>query len=168
MTVRYVLNGFWKKGTFTGKECLIGLVLCLMINSVIDLPIAFIFGRYSRYVRTLILLVMMELILFKRIKAIAKHPIFVFVLMICSLMLNFFMFFIVAGTSTQWTENRYVAKDLENTIENINKFTKKNEINKAKREATHLLNLYQSYFGKYADETDEIRKLIAIKIDATF
>ena len=95
MTVGYVLNGFWKKGTFTGRECLIGLVLCLMLSSIIDLPMAFIFRRYSMYFRALIMLGMMELILFKRIKAIVKHPFFIFVLMLCSLVLNFWMFFIV-------------------------------------------------------------------------
>ena len=168
MIVGYVLNGFWKKGTFTGRECLIGLVLCLLLNSIIDLPLAFLFGRSAMYLRALIMLVMMELILFKRIKAIAKNPLIIVVFMVCSLFLNVFMFFIVAAIPTQWTENRYVKKDLEDTSANINKFTKENNIFKAKREATHLLNLYYSHFGKCAEEIQEIEKVIAMKIDATF
>ncbi len=164
MTICYVLKNFWKKGTFTQKEYLIGFLCWIVFHSLLDLVLAFIFRQNTFMLRTVISLVVMDLIFIRRLRAITQKKWIMVALVIGSLWLSTFLFLFFTLISTSKTENRFIQQDIEKTSAQINKFVEEKHLRKAKIEAQHLINLYENRFGKRTETTEELKNLLSIKL----
>ena len=79
-------------------------------------------------------------------------------------MFSTFLFLLFALIGTPREENRFIQQDLELTSSKINRLVGENKLHEAKIEARHLINLYENLFGKRAEETEELKKLLSLKL----
>lgn len=163
-TFLYVIKNLLKGGIFTRKEALIGYALCLVLNSLIDYPLAMTIGMGSWKVRTCINVILMTTVLIKSLRSFVKSRVLLIFMTMVSCIFFLFYHLIIACIGMNWIENKYVAKDLDVTCARINSLAEQGKIKQAKLEARHLLNMYHSYYGKKHPETQQMEELLALKL----
>ncbi len=163
-TFLYVIRNFWKPGIFTRKEAFMGYAICLILHSLIDYPLAMIIGQGSWKVRTCITVILMTTVLIKNLRSFVKSRIWLIFMTMISFVFFLFYNLIIACIGMSWSENKYVAKDLDLTCACINSLAAQGKVKQAKLKARHLLNMYYSYYGKRHPETKQMEDLLALKL----
>lgn len=169
-------------GVYTRMEAWIVMLVTNFAMFVVTLLMILIFrSEYSLViiyeVYLFCILVLREIILFKRLKDITGSNFLICILLVAGILFylitligkaQLFGLFsvIILCIPSAWINSKYVQKDLENTSLEINQLIQEESYKKARKKANHIINIYSSHYrGNNAKEVVELKSIFNIKFN---
>ena len=169
-------------GVYTRMEAWIVMLVTNFAMFVVTLLMILIFrSEYSLViiyeVYLFCILVLREIILFKRLKDITGSNFLICILLVAGILFylitligkaQLFGLFsvIILCIPSAWVNSKYVQKDLENTSLEINQLIQEESYKKARKKANHIINIYSSHYGgNNAKEVVELKNIFNIKFN---